>query len=101
MNSNQAQEIQNQLAKDWELEQQEQLSEEELLRLLCRRVLQYLEREPENFFPADVSTGYLEKRLQQALLEADPPLAIARLIYTRQLEKVQSRQQFQKPAWSG
>lgn len=81
------------LAKSWNLKKADTVSEEAVLDALALRVSRLLEREPEAFFGLMYRLDISEKRLQAALTGANPPEAVARLIWDRQCEKVRLRRQ--------
>ncbi len=80
------------LGQDWDLQLPDTLSEEALLRLLADRIVTVLERGPETFFQLMYRLDISEKKLNAILLEDDVAMKIARLIYDRQIQKIQSRQ---------
>ena len=62
-----------------------------LMNALTARVIYLLEREAEAFFQLMYRLDIPERQLQEAFGAADPPAAIAQLIYDRQLEKAARR----------
>ena len=79
------------LGQDWDLQLPDSLSEEAILRLLADRIVTVLERGPETFFQLMYRLDIAEKKLNAVMQEDDVPTKIARLIYDRQLQKIQSR----------
>src|ERR1700751_5384116 len=79
------------LRADWELQLPDNLSEEAILALLANRVVTILERGPETFFQLMYRLDISEKKLNAILQDDDVAMKIARLIYDRQLQKIQSR----------
>lgn len=79
------------LKQDWDLQLPDSLSEEAILRLLADRVVTILERGPETFFQLMYRLDISEKKLNAVLEDDDVAGKIARLIYDRQLQKIQSR----------
>jgi len=79
------------LKRDWDLQLPEALSEEAILRLLADRVVQVLERGPETFFQLMYRLDISEKKLTAVLNDDHVADKVARLIYDRQLQKIQSR----------
>ena len=79
------------LGRDWDLKLPDTLSEEAILKLLADRIVTVLERGPETFFQLMYRLDISEKKLNAILLEDDVAIKIARLIYDRQLQKIQSR----------
>jgi len=85
------QETASALQHDWELVLPGTLSEDALLQLLADRIVTILERGPETFFQLMYRLDISEKRLNAVLGDDDVPQKIARLVYDRQLQKIQSR----------
>lgn len=81
------------LARSWDLEKADTVSEEAVLDALAYRVSRLLEREPETFFQLMYRLDISEKGLQLALTGTNPPDAVARLIWDRQCEKVRLRRE--------
>ena len=79
------------LGQDWDLRLPDTLSEEAILQLLADRIVTILERGPETFFQLMYRLDISEKKLNAVMLEEDVAAKIARLIYDRQLQKIQSR----------
>ena len=79
------------LGHDWDLRLPDVLSEEAILQLLADRIVQVLERGPETFFQLMYRLDISEKKLNAVMLEDDVAMKIARLIYDRQVQKIQSR----------
>ena len=84
------------LGHDWDLKLPDALSEEAILKLLADRIVTVLERGPETFFQLMYRLDISEKKLNAILLEDDVAMKIARLIYDRQLQKIQSRMAHRK-----
>ena len=83
----------NELKGDWGLELPPMLTEEELLRLLAARVSMFIQQGAEPFYQLMYRLDISEKKLNEVLHDADAVNKIARLIYERQLQKVQRRMQ--------
>ena len=79
------------LKDDWDLQLPDTLSEEAILKLLADRIVTILERGPETFFQLMYRLDISEKKLNAVLQDDDVAAKIARLIYDRQLQKIQSR----------
>lgn len=79
------------LKQDWDLQLPDTLSEETILKLLADRIVKVLERGPETFFQLMYRLDISEKKLNAVLQDDDVAHKIARLIYDRQLQKIQSR----------
>jgi len=85
------QETASALKGDWDLQLPETLSEEAILKLLADRIVTVLERGPETFFQLMYRLDISEKKLNAILQDDDVAAKIARLVYDRQLQKIQSR----------
>jgi len=81
------------LQQDWDLRLSDMLSEEAILKLLADRIVSVLERGPDVFFQLMYRLDISEKKLNAVMQEEDVAGQIARLIYDRQLQKIQSRQE--------
>ena len=79
------------LKQDWDLQLPDAVSEEAILRALADRVVVVLERGAETFFQLMYRLDISEKKLNAVLQDDDVAMKIARLIYDRQLQKIQSR----------
>ena len=79
------------LKDDWELVLPDTLSEDAILKLLADRVVKILEQGPETFFQLMYRLDISEKKLNAILHDPHVADKIARLIYDRQLQKIQSR----------
>lgn len=75
----------------FELEFPDSFSEEEILLELEKRLGNLLERNPEEFFQMLYRIDISEKNLQSVLQEQDALAKLAKMVYTRQLDKVKSR----------
>lgn len=80
------------LKRDWDITLPHELTEEAILQLLADRVVLLLERGPETFFQTMYRLDISEKKLTAILNDEHVAVKIARLIYDRQLQKIQSRQ---------
>ncbi len=80
------------LQQEWDLQLPETLSVEAILKLLADRIVTILERGPDTFFQLMYRLDISEKKLNAILRDEDVALKIARLVYDRQLQKIQSRQ---------
>ena len=79
------------LSQDWDLQLPDTLSEEVILKILADRIITILERGPETFFQLMYRLDISEKKLNAVMQDDDVAAKIARLIYDRQLQKIQSR----------
>lgn len=84
------------LQTDWGITFPENYSEESILKILADRIVQVLERGPENFFQLMYRLDISEKKLTAVLNDDDVADKIARLIYDRQVQKIRSRQAFKE-----
>lgn len=79
------------LQRDWALQLPKVLSEDVIIRLLADRLVQIIQKGPEAFFQLMYRLDIPEKRLNAAIGDADAAASIARLVYNRQLQKIESR----------
>ncbi|MGN6566653.1 MAG: hypothetical protein ACTHJ0_01810 [Flavipsychrobacter sp.] len=79
------------LREQWDLQLPDLVSEEQILAQLTRRVIVLLERGPDTFFQLMYRLDISEKKLNAVMNEDDVAERIARLIYDRQMQKIQSR----------
>lgn len=91
MTNNLLQQTAEGISKEWDLALPEALSEEAILKLLAERVVRILELGAETFYQLMYRLDISEKKLNAILHEPDVADKIARLIYDRQLQKIQSR----------
>jgi len=81
------------LKNEWELSLPESVSEEDLLQRLADKIVRVIEQGPEAFFQLMYRLDIPEKKLNASLHEADIAKRVAQLVFERQLQKIQSRQQ--------
>ncbi len=79
------------LKGDWDIQLPETLYEDAILKVLADKVVLLLERGPETFFQAMYRLDISEKKLTAILNDEHVAHKIARLVYDRQLQKIQSR----------
>lgn len=79
------------LKEEWGVTIPDLYSEEAILKMLEQRVIHLIETEPESFIPLMYRLDISEKKLNGVMNEADVAHKIARLIYDRQIQKIQSR----------
>jgi hypothetical protein len=84
------------LQQQWDIQLPNIISEETILKQLTNRVIYYLEKGPEAFFQLMYRLDISEKKLNGVMNEEDVAAKIARLIFDRQLQKIQSRQAYKK-----
>lgn len=82
------------LRDTWELDIQDTFSEEEIILQLGRKLSRLLERNPEEFFQLLYRIDIPEHKLNSVLQQTDALEILAKMIYDRQLEKIQSRQKY-------
>jgi hypothetical protein len=82
------------LQKEWGLQLPDTVSEEEILKQLAKRVTVLIDQGPETFFQLMYRLDISEKKLNGVMQEEYVAENIARLIYDRQFQKIQSRQLF-------
>jgi hypothetical protein len=97
MTDNTLQQVALSLKEDWDLPIPDSLSEEAILQLLADRVVTYLEKGPDAFYRLMYRIDVSEKKLNAVLGDEHVADKIARLIYDRQLQKIQSRKQYKSP----
>lgn len=86
-------ELAEKLARQWGLELPEIISEQEILNRLTARISTLLQGNAETFFQLMYKLDIPEKKLNQVLHNEEAPVLIAKLIYDRQLQKIESRRQ--------
>jgi aspartate/glutamate racemase len=79
------------LQQEWQITLTSDISEEALLQLLANRIVMILEQGAETFFQLMYRLDISEKKLNAVLGDDNVPQKIARLVYDRQLQKIQSR----------
>lgn len=84
------------LQQEWNIAAQDVLSVEELLQLLAQKIVQLIERSPEEFFQLMYRLDIEEHKLNRALHEQDIAQNIAKIIYDRQLMKMHTRQLYKQ-----
>ncbi len=84
------------LQQEWGITSPERLSEEELLQLLANKIVDIIERSPEEFFQLMYRLDIEEQKLHRALHETDIAQNIAKIIYDRQLMKMRTRKLFKQ-----
>ncbi len=82
------------LQNDWGLQLPDIISEEEILKQLTIKVTRLIDQGPETFFQLMYRLDISEKKLNGVMQEEYVAENIARLIYDRQFQKIQSRQLF-------
>ncbi|MEI8280539.1 MAG: hypothetical protein WCG87_12325 [Bacteroidota bacterium] len=81
----------NELHEEWGLVVPDIISEEAILQNLEHRVVTLIEKGPETFFQLMYRLDISEKKLNMVMHNDEAARNIARLIYDRQLQKIQSR----------
>jgi hypothetical protein len=82
------------LPEDLRLVEEAYLSEEDFLNALVPKVAYMMQYNSGVFFQLLYKLDVLEPKLKVAMQQADVPMAIARLILERQMEKIISRRDF-------
>ena len=82
------------LPEDLRLVEEAYLSEEDFLNALAPKVAYMLQYNSGVFFQLLYKLDVLEPKLKVAMQEADVPMAIAKLILERQMEKIISRRAY-------
>lgn len=77
--------------KEWGIALPEIISEEAILQALEQAVISQLQKGAETFFQLMYRLDISEQKVNAALQTSNAPAVIARLIYDRQLQKIQSR----------
>lgn len=70
------------------------ISETELLQLLADQLATIIARNPEEFFQLMYRLDIPERAMHKALEQPNIPRELAKLVYTRQLQKIESRAKF-------
>jgi beta-phosphoglucomutase-like phosphatase (HAD superfamily) len=70
------------------------VDEKDVLLLLEKRISILIEKNAEEFFQLMYRLDISEKRLADVMREQDAIAGIAKLVYSRQLEKIQSRMKY-------
>lgn len=91
MSDNLIQEAAIALQQEWGIDASGMVSEETILRLLEARVSAILAQGAEPFYRLMYRLDISERKINVLHGEPDAPAKIARLIYERQLQKIQSR----------
>lgn len=79
------------LQQEWGLQMPEEISEATILGKLAQRVVILIEKGPDAFYQLMYRLDISEKKLNSVSHQPDAAEQIARLIYDRQLQKIQSR----------
>lgn len=79
------------LQKEMGLDIVEHYTEREIIELLSKRIVYILQKGPDAFFQLMYRLDVAEKKLNMVMHEPDAPEQIAKLVYERQLQKMQSR----------
>jgi len=85
------------LQREWDVILPEMVSEAEILARLEQRVVEILQRGPDEFFQLMYRLDVSENKLNNAMYTSSTPAAdIARLIYDRQVQKVKTSRAFRQ-----
>lgn len=85
------------LQQEWGLQLPPAFSEEEILQLLADAIAAIAQKGPEAFFQLMYRLDIPEKKLYSSLQDKDVAQKVARLVYARQLQKVESRKRHSTP----
>ena len=96
MEVSEQQEVIRMLEADWGLQSPEGVSEEAILKLLEQKILQLADKNPEAFFQLMYRLDVSEQKVKSVLFEPDAGMQIARLVYKRQLQKIEVRKLFRE-----
>jgi hypothetical protein len=88
------QQVVSMLQADWGLQLPEFVSEEAILEQLEKRILAIADKDPEAFFQLMYRLDVSEQKVKSVLFEQDAGMQIARLVYKRQLQKIEARNMF-------
>ncbi len=82
------------LEADWGLQLPDVVSEETILKHLEQKILELADRNPEAFFQLMYRLDVAEQKVKSVLFEPDAGMQIAKLVYKRQLQKIEVRKLF-------
>lgn len=82
------------LEADWGLQLTDVVSEETILKHLEQKILELADRNPEAFFQLMYRLDVAEQKVKSVLFEPDAGMQIAKLVYKRQLQKIEVRKLF-------
>jgi len=82
------------LQGEWGLQLPDIVSEEAILEQLERKVMELADKNPERFFQLMYRLDVSEQKVKAVLFEQDAAMQIAKLIYKRQLQKIEARKMF-------
>lgn len=85
------------LINDWQLKADNGFTEAAILEALEARVSVLLSRSADDFFQLMYRLDIAEDKLHTALDSENVPAALAKLIWQRQLEKIESRARYSGP----
>lgn len=94
MQVSEQQEVVQMLEADWGLQLPEMVSEETILKHLEQKILELADKNPEAFFQLMYRLDVSEQKVKSVLFEPDAGMQIARLVYKRQLQKIEARKLF-------
>lgn len=88
------QQVADMLQADWGLQMPGYVSEEAILEQLEQRILAIADKDPEAFFQLMYRLDVPEQKVRSVLFEQDAGMQIAKLVYKRQLQKIEARKMF-------
>ena len=92
------QQVMEMLQADWGLLLPEIVSEETILEELEKRIMVLADKNPEAFFQLMYRLDVSEQKVKSVLFEQDAGMQIAKLVYKRQLQKIEARNMFRTAA---
>lgn len=90
------QQVNEALQRDWGIQLPATYTEAEILQALALRIAALVEKSPEAFFQLMYRLDIPESKLNATVQDADAAMHVARLIYNRQLQKIESRQKYRR-----
>jgi hypothetical protein len=94
MSATDQQQVLQMLQSDWDLHIAGTISEEEILLQLEKRILHIADKNPEVFFQLMYRLDVPEEKVRNVLFETDAAMQIAKMVYKRQLQKIEARKWF-------
>jgi hypothetical protein len=92
------QQVVDMLQADWGLQLPGFVSEETILEQLEKRIMAMADKDPEAFFQLMYRLDVSEQKVKSVLFEQDAGMQIAKLVYKRQLQKIEARNMFRSAA---
>ncbi len=86
--------LKQELGKEWGIELAGIVSEQEILDKLALQIASIAEKGADAFFQLMYRLDIPEKQLINTIYDKDVAMKVAKLVYTRQLQKIRSRQHY-------